>query len=150
MARSALLRDEYIAFVESLEPNLSLMLQAGTGNVSVISFEEDCRRFLNMCRRKAHGRNWSKVAEAVSAAGFIERNASGSLHMHVAAKVQDIQLRAHMQDGRLLWQSIRHAGDYHAAPIDSVAAYSRYITKSMWSSETRENVFVYSSQPRIR
>ena len=137
------LRDAYLEFIDNHQANLMLMLDAGKGGISVISFESAVRHFLNTRRRAAFGRQWSSRKGDLVAIGFIE-HIETNLHMHLAIRALDQQLRGHLADGAQAWKRIRHAGAFHLDYIQNREDYARYITKGFWRDDSRTNVFVYS------
>ena len=134
-------------FVVGEKPNLMLKLGSGDG-CRVETLLRDARHFFNRIQDQVRGRHWYRypAEEWPVAFGFVE-HVETNLHMHLAVKASDLQLRANLQAGAAEWRKIRPKGDFHADLIEDPVAYISYITKEYRLSDRAANVFVYGRRP---
>ena len=114
------------------------------------TLNEKAKLFLNVVQRAARGRCWANYSRCAPtvAVGAVERLTLNQ-HLHVALTC-DVDLDRTLANAHSLWRKIRPSGGYWAERLDDPAAYSSYITKSLWKEANAEYVFVYKHDHRAK
>jgi hypothetical protein len=136
-------RDAWIKVVEDLRPNLAVTLGMGL-NARPQTLNKAAKELCCRIERKALGARWAQKPrqDRLWAVGFHE-HPNSNRHIHVAVHAPDRHADWLMTNGNSIWREIRASGDWYCEPLESPAAYARYITKDLWKADTLDDIFIY-------
>lgn len=140
---SAPKRAHFQTWIQDRRPPLSITLGANR-IVQVARLRMNATHFFNRVHRDCYGTRWYKkdpdlLAEAI---GFLEHPNSNP-HFHIAVNAPD-RVLDRLVNSEAIWKGVQPGGHFHYSVPKSQEAFSRYVTKDAWSSQSQAEIFLYS------